>query len=176
MLTKTSYWIEHVFFGDFPVVFLDMLKHQKFGKKNLISQSFSLYRRASLKPSHETVQMVTIHTKSMHICVFMLKTVLQILNPYDFCFDSDTTCLLFVDDAVLFIWQLCPLYPQNPQVLLNEMRCPSELLQYGEFSDCMDFSIGSGNPLLNVVNPAFDYVSPELVSLFITDMYDHSKC
>eukprot|EP00258_Populus_trichocarpa_P008663 XP_002314491.3 translation initiation factor eIF-2B subunit beta [Populus trichocarpa] len=66
--------------------------------------------------------------------------------------------------------KLCPLYPQNPQVLLNEMRCPSELLQYGEFSDCMDFSIGSGNPLLNVVNPAFDYVSPELVSLFITDI------
>ena len=114
--------------------------------------------------------MVTIHTKSMHICMFMLKTVLQILNSYDFCFDSDTTCLLFVDDAVLFIWQLCPLCPQNPQVLLNEMRCPSELLQYGEFSDCMDFSIGSGTPLLNVVNPAFDYVPPELVSVFITDM------
>jgi translation initiation factor eIF-2B subunit beta len=40
----------------------------------------------------------------------------------------------------------------------------------------MDFSIGSGTPLLDVVNPAFDYVPPELVSLFITDMYDHSKC
>ncbi|KAL3578008.1 hypothetical protein D5086_019512 [Populus alba] len=66
--------------------------------------------------------------------------------------------------------KLCPLYPQNPQVLLNEMRCPSELLQYGEFSDCMDFSIGSGTPLLNVVNPAFDYVPPELVSVFITDI------
>ncbi|KAL9353032.1 hypothetical protein Peur_055712 [Populus x canadensis] len=66
--------------------------------------------------------------------------------------------------------KLCPLYLQNPQVLLNEMRCPSELLQYGEFSDCMDFSIGSGTPLLDVVNPAFDYVPPELVSLFITDI------
>ncbi|KAF9673590.1 hypothetical protein SADUNF_Sadunf10G0040000 [Salix dunnii] len=55
------------------------------------------------------------------------------------------------------------------------MRCPSELLQHGEFSDCMDVCIGSGAPQLNVVNPAFDYVPPELVSLFITDMYDHSK-
>ncbi|CAK7327295.1 unnamed protein product [Dovyalis caffra] len=66
--------------------------------------------------------------------------------------------------------KLCPLYPQNPAVLQNEMRCPSELLQFGEFSDCMDFSVGSGTPLLNVVNPAFDYVPPELVSLFITDI------
>ncbi|KAJ6771406.1 hypothetical protein OIU74_017782 [Salix koriyanagi] len=66
--------------------------------------------------------------------------------------------------------KLCPLYPQNPHVLLNEMRCPSELLQDGEFSDCMGVCNGSGNPLLNVVNPAFDYVPPELVSLFITDI------
>ncbi|KAG5236379.1 translation initiation factor [Salix suchowensis] len=66
--------------------------------------------------------------------------------------------------------KLCPLHPQNPHVLLNEMRCPSELLQDGEFSDCMGVCNGSGNPLLNVVNPAFDYVPPELVSLFITDI------
>ncbi|KAJ6903686.1 hypothetical protein NC651_021002 [Populus alba x Populus x berolinensis] len=32
----------------------------------------------------------------------------------------------------------------------------------------MDFSCGSGTPLLNVVNPAFDYVPPELVSLLVT--------
>ncbi|BBG92541.1 Pectin lyase-like superfamily protein [Prunus dulcis] len=57
---------------------------------------------------------------------------------------------------------LCPLYPNNPEVLLNDMRCPSELLSFGEFSDCMDFSIGSEAPLLHVLNPAFDYVPPEL--------------
>ncbi|OMO95266.1 Initiation factor 2B-related protein [Corchorus capsularis] len=70
--------------------------------------------------------------------------------------------------------KLCPLYPNNPEVLLNEMRSPSELLDFGEFSDCMDHGIGNGAPLLHVANPAFDYVPPELVSLFITDMGGHN--
>ncbi|PQQ15052.1 translation initiation factor eIF-2B subunit beta [Prunus yedoensis var. nudiflora] len=70
--------------------------------------------------------------------------------------------------------KLCPLYPNNPEVLLNDLRCPSELLSFGEFSDCMDFSIGSEAPLLHVLNPAFDYVPPELVSLFVTDTGGHT--
>ncbi|KAF6142200.1 hypothetical protein GIB67_037118 [Kingdonia uniflora] len=70
--------------------------------------------------------------------------------------------------------KLCPLYPQNPEVLLNDLRSPSELLDFGEFSDCMDFGSGSGAPLLHVVNPAFDYVPPKLVSLFITDTGGHN--
>jgi len=65
--------------------------------------------------------------------------------------------------------QLCPLYPHNPEVLLNELKSPSDLLDFGEFSDCLDFGSGNGEPLLHVVNPAFDYVPPKLVSLFITD-------
>ncbi|PON78681.1 Initiation factor 2B-related [Trema orientale] len=70
--------------------------------------------------------------------------------------------------------KLCPLYPHNPEVLLNELRSPSELLDFGEFSDCMDFGNGTGSPLLHVVNPAFDYVPPKLVSLFITDTGGHN--
>ena len=66
--------------------------------------------------------------------------------------------------------QLCPLYPHNPEILLNDMRSPSELVEFGEFSNGMDYGIGSGAPLIHVINPAFDYVPPELVSLFITDM------
>ncbi|KAF8043043.1 hypothetical protein BT93_A1400 [Corymbia citriodora subsp. variegata] len=70
--------------------------------------------------------------------------------------------------------KLCPLYPHNPEVLLNELRSPSELLDFGEFSDCMDFGSGMGSPLLHVVNPTFDYVPPKLVSLFITDTGGHN--
>lgn len=70
--------------------------------------------------------------------------------------------------------KLCPLYPHNPEVLLNDLRSPSELLDFGEFSDCMDFGSGNGAPLLHVVNPAFDYVPPKLVSLFITDTGGHN--
>ncbi|KAK4801237.1 hypothetical protein SAY86_021724 [Trapa natans] len=69
---------------------------------------------------------------------------------------------------------LCPLYPHNPEVLLNELRSPKELLDFGEFSDCMDFRSGLGSPLLHVVNPSFDYVPPKLVSLFITDTGGHN--
>ncbi|KAK1439464.1 hypothetical protein QVD17_05282 [Tagetes erecta] len=72
------------------------------------------------------------------------------------------------------IHKLCPLYPHNPEVLLNELKSPSELLNFGELSDCMDFGTGTGSPLLHVVNPAFDYVPPKLVSLFITDMGGHN--
>ncbi|KAK1370489.1 Translation initiation factor eIF-2B subunit beta [Heracleum sosnowskyi] len=72
------------------------------------------------------------------------------------------------------IHKLCPLYPHNPEVLLNELKSPAELLDFGEFSDCMDFGTGSGSPLLHVVNPAFDYVPPKLVSLFITDTGGHN--
>lgn len=72
------------------------------------------------------------------------------------------------------IHKLCPLYPHNPEVLLNELRSPSELLDFGEFSDCLDFGSGSGSPILHVVNPAFDYVPPNLVSLFITDTGGHN--
>ncbi|KAI4323520.1 hypothetical protein L6164_023117 [Bauhinia variegata] len=71
--------------------------------------------------------------------------------------------------------KLCPLYPHNPEVLLNELRSPSELLDFGEFSDCMDYGSGSGSSLLHVINPTFDYVPPKLVSLFITDTGGHNS-
>ncbi|GAB4827401.1 hypothetical protein Ancab_034286 [Ancistrocladus abbreviatus] len=70
--------------------------------------------------------------------------------------------------------KLCPLYPHNPEVLLNELKSPSDLLDFGEFSDCMDLRSGNGAPLLHVVNPLFDYVPPKLVSLFITDTGGHN--
>ncbi|XP_052190581.1 uncharacterized protein LOC127800163 [Diospyros lotus] len=72
------------------------------------------------------------------------------------------------------IHKLCPLYPHNPEVLLNELKSPSDLLDFGEFSDCMDFGSSTGSPLLHVINPAFDYVPPKLVSLFITDTGGHN--
>ncbi|KAK0608247.1 hypothetical protein LWI29_027876 [Acer saccharum] len=71
--------------------------------------------------------------------------------------------------VVAGVHELCSLFPQNPELSLNEIGSPSELLNFGEFSDCMDYGIGCGSPLLHVVNPVFDYVPPELVSLFVTD-------
>ena len=45
------------------------------------------------------------------------------------------------------------------------MKSPAEILDFGDISDCLD-----GGPSLHTVNPTFDYVPPDLVSLFITDM------
>ncbi|KAF3326528.1 translation initiation factor eIF-2B subunit beta isoform X2 [Carex littledalei] len=70
--------------------------------------------------------------------------------------------------------KLCPLYSHNPEVLLNELKSPSDLIDFGEFSDCMDFGSRGGGPLMHVVNPTFDYVPPKLVSLFITDTGGHN--
>ncbi|KAJ9554125.1 hypothetical protein OSB04_018170 [Centaurea solstitialis] len=87
--------------------------------------------------------------------------------------DLDSHCILPTPGR-LGAYGLCPLYPHKPEVLLNELRSPSELLDYGEFSDCMDSSTGTGFPLLHVANPAFDYVPPKLVNLFITDTGGHN--
>ncbi|KAK2985194.1 hypothetical protein RJ640_010483 [Escallonia rubra] len=76
--------------------------------------------------------------------------------------------------VVAGIHKLCPLYPHDPEVSLNGMRSPSELLEFGKFSANMEFGMGSGAPLLHVVNPAFDYVPPELVNLLITDVGGHN--
>ncbi|CAN1813756.1 Translation initiation factor eIF-2B subunit beta [Linum perenne] len=70
--------------------------------------------------------------------------------------------------------KLCPSYPHNPEVLLNELRSPSELLDFGEFSDCLDCGSEDGSRHLHVVNPTFDYVPPNAVSLFITDNGGHN--
>eukprot|EP00252_Welwitschia_mirabilis_P025097 TRINITY_DN7710_c0_g1_i1.p1 TRINITY_DN7710_c0_g1~~TRINITY_DN7710_c0_g1_i1.p1 ORF type:complete len:416 (-),score=80.21 TRINITY_DN7710_c0_g1_i1:212-1459(-) len=68
--------------------------------------------------------------------------------------------------------KMCPLYPNNPEVLLNDLKSPSDLLDFGDFSEFMDGGFGSTR--LHVVNPAFDYIPPQLVSLFITDTGGHN--
>ncbi|KAM3356647.1 translation initiation factor eIF-2B subunit beta [Capsicum galapagoense] len=70
--------------------------------------------------------------------------------------------------VVAGIQKLCPSYPHNPEVCLNDMRSPAELLEFGRL-----FGVDSGAPL-QVVNPGFDYVAPELVSLLITDIGGHN--
>lgn len=68
--------------------------------------------------------------------------------------------------------KLCPQYPHNPYILLNDMKSPSDIIDFGDISDCFDG--GSGSPSLQTVNPTFDYVPPGLVSLLITDIGGHN--
>lgn len=68
--------------------------------------------------------------------------------------------------------KLCPLYPHNPYVLVNEMKSPSQILDYGEMTEYVDEAVNGVS--MYAVNPSFDYIPPELVSLFITDTGGHN--
>jgi translation initiation factor eIF-2B subunit beta len=70
------------------------------------------------------------------------------------------------------VHKLCPQYPHNPYTLLNDLKSPAEIVEFGELSDCLDG--GTGGFSTRVVNPTFDYIPPELVSLFITDTGGHN--
>lgn len=72
-----------------------------------------------------------------------------------------------VHKRLVCLLQLCPQYPHNPYTLLNDMKSPAEVVEFGELPECLD--VESGDHTTYVVNPTFDYIPPELVSLFITD-------
>lgn len=86
------------------------------------------------------------------------------------------------------IYKLSTLFPHNPSVNFNDFRDPADLLPYGheavslprraraeallklaEEGDEWRAGLPSGLPELTVVNPSYDYVPPELISLFVTD-------
>lgn len=77
--------------------------------------------------------------------------------------------------VVTGLHKLCPLYAFDSDTF-NEQNAPSQLLKFDELS--FETSTGvdaEGNraesaELVNIENPAFDYVEPKLVSLFITNM------
>jgi translation initiation factor eIF-2B subunit beta len=103
--------------------------------------------------------------------------------------------------VVTALHKLCPLYAFDNDTF-NEQGAPSQLLKFDELSfdgdvDCMLAAAGVGESdgdgvanggledepkdaasLLTVLNPAFDYVEPNFVSLFITNMsaHKHSSC
>ncbi|KAI5070276.1 hypothetical protein GOP47_0014619 [Adiantum capillus-veneris] len=70
------------------------------------------------------------------------------------------------------MYKLCPLYPHNPYVLVNEMKSPSQILEFEDMSEYVEAALGG--PAMHATNPTFDYIPPELVSLFITDMGGHN--
>jgi len=59
------------------------------------------------------------------------------------------------------LYKLCPLYPHD-QDTFNDLQSPSAVLKFED----------AGN--IAVVNPAYDYVTPELVSLYVTNFGGHN--
>ncbi|KAL6056085.1 GCD complex subunit gcd7 [Balamuthia mandrillaris] len=64
------------------------------------------------------------------------------------------------------LYKLSPLYPTYDQDSFNQLNPPSSILKFEE-------AVGEIEHV-DVENPAFDYVPPELVSLFITNIGGHN--
>eukprot|EP00210_Caulerpa_lentillifera_P008606 g8210.t1 len=58
--------------------------------------------------------------------------------------------------------KLSPLYPQNPSLTLNVFQSSHEIAKYEDFQNLSD-----GNAV--VLNPAFDFLPPQSISLILTD-------
>lgn len=63
------------------------------------------------------------------------------------------------------LYKLCPLYPTAEQDSFNCYNPPGSIMPFEETTDIDQ---------LNVESPAYDYVPPELVSLFVTNVGGHS--
>lgn len=82
------------------------------------------------------------------------------------------------------IYKLAPMFPHEPGVTFNDFKNPADILPYqdlavlaGEMAASQRNESVAGNFVdvqqapasLQVHNPSYDYVPPELISLFITD-------
>lgn len=68
--------------------------------------------------------------------------------------------------------QLSPMFPDNPLVNLNDFNTPGLVLDYDATADALQLhpqQPGVPSEPLEVLNPMYDYVAPELISLFVTD-------
>lgn len=64
--------------------------------------------------------------------------------------------------------KLTPLFPHNPAITMNDMQSPASVLDFDAHAD------GMRADDLHALNPAFDYIPPELISLFVTDTGGHT--
>jgi len=68
------------------------------------------------------------------------------------------------------LYKLTPLYPAEQDSLsFNHILNPSSILQYQEEGE-----ISKDGIPVDVPNPAYDYIPPELVSLFVTNFGGHN--
>ena len=64
-------------------------------------------------------------------------------------------------------YKLCPEYPSD-QNSVNNLLSPSQVLSFEEMGDISRAGSEKGGTI-EVLNPAFDYVPPGYVNLFITN-------
>jgi len=70
--------------------------------------------------------------------------------------------------------QLSPLFPHDPVVTMNDFRSPGTVLEYDAIADTLsadtpEADSNAESTYLHAPSPMYDYVAPELISLFVTD-------
>ena len=58
------------------------------------------------------------------------------------------------------MYKLCPMYPHEGQDTLNDLVSPASVMDYSDFLSSK----------VELINPVHDYVSPELISLYVTNV------
>ncbi len=72
------------------------------------------------------------------------------------------------------LYKLCPVYPYS-QETINDLKSPSAVLNFEEstwsfFGGC-NLCAAETTESVHVHNPTYDYIPPELISLYITNLY-----
>ncbi|CAD7702060.1 unnamed protein product, partial [Ostreobium quekettii] len=68
------------------------------------------------------------------------------------------------------LYKLAPVFPHDPTVNLNDFRCPFDIADFNLAAEAKGSGDGDSDGCsVSVVNPSFDYVPPELISLLVTD-------
>mmetsp|Transcript_18186 Transcript_18186/g.25175 ORF Transcript_18186/g.25175 Transcript_18186/m.25175 type:complete len:410 (+) Transcript_18186:194-1423(+) len=73
--------------------------------------------------------------------------------------------------VLIGLHKLSPEQPFDPEVSLNDLKSPAEVVDFEALSECMSEDGECGQ--LQTHNPSYDYVPPHLISLFITDSGGH---
>lgn len=58
------------------------------------------------------------------------------------------------------MFKLCPMYPHEGQETLNDLVSPSSVMEYADMDD----------KDVELINPVHNYISPELISLYVTNV------
>jgi translation initiation factor eIF-2B subunit beta len=61
------------------------------------------------------------------------------------------------------MFKLCPMYPHEGQDTLNDLVSPSSVMEYTEMNDDLIEDV-------EFINPVHDYISPELITLYVTNV------
>lgn len=65
--------------------------------------------------------------------------------------------------CVTGMFKLCPMYPHDGQDTLNDLESPAAIISYAEMNDPLYADV-------EFVNPVHDYIRPELISLYVTNV------